>query len=89
MTPKLMQTALFPSLGSSLIALTETSDSYLLKVDLPSLPSSFGIGSIYSGKNDLVVESLDSPLISIHTQNGKMRAVYQQGALYILLPKSE
>lgn len=83
-----MQTALFSTLGSSLIALTETPDSYLMKVDLPSLPSSFGIGSIYAGKNDVVVESLETPLISIHTQNGTMRAIYQQGALFILLPKS-
>lgn len=80
----------------SVIALTETTDSYLMKVDLPLLPSNFGIGGIRAGKNNLVVESRSSPhfpspisqLLSIHTQDGKMQAIYQQGALYILLPKN-
>lgn len=80
----------------SVIALTETRDSYLMKVDLPSLPSTFGLGGIRARKNDIVVESASSPhfptafsqLISIETNSGKMQAVYQQGALYILLPKN-
>ena len=77
----------FP-MESSFIALSETSDSYLMKVDLPSLPQGLGAGPIYAGKNDVVVQSNASPLVSIHTQGGKLRAMYQQGALYIVLPKS-
>jgi len=81
----------------SVIALTETNDSYLMKVDLPLLPTNFGIGGIRAGKNNLIVETggsshFPSPLsqlLSIQTRDGKMQAVYQQGALYILLAKNK
>ncbi len=65
-----------------------------MKVDLPSLPVE--IGGIIARRNELVVASNDGPsrhglssdLISIKTMGGKLNAVYLEGSLYILLPKS-
>lgn len=87
MNAQLMHSSLLSTTDCSLIALSETPDSYLMKVDLPSLPNGFVSGPICAGKNDVVIESDTSPLVSIHTQSGKMRTAYYQGALYILLPK--
>ena len=79
---------------NTMIALMETTDAYLMKVDLPSCP--VALGEIVAKRTELTVESeipgsasnALSNFLSIKTLGGRLNAIYQEGALYILLPKT-
>ena len=88
--------------ASAMMMLVETENAYLLQVDLPSVPIPIGeiISSeheltVMTGQesdpdfsaNQNHHKHFPSQVFSLHTMGGKIRSFYQEGVLYILLPK--
>jgi hypothetical protein len=89
--------------GNSMIVLMETEDAYLMQVDLPSVPMPIGEiiskhheltvmtgqeENTSSANKNAKGRALLPNILSLHTLGGKIKSFYQEGALYILLPKT-
>lgn len=73
------------NIQAPLFSLEESDSYYMVALDLPSLPSE---AEIFTDKRELVVEGKENQLFfRCRPQGQAIRASYQDGRLWLLLPK--